>query len=83
MKKTEISSTGIVNSNGSLSMYMGELNDFFSKWVGHRVIARFYVAPKGSSNAFKKYYYSYIIPTVKRAMWNMGERMTDEETDFY
>ena len=34
----------MINNNGGLQMYMGELNQFFAMHKGSRIIARFIVA---------------------------------------
>ena len=69
------------NSNGGLAMYMGELNEFFKGWKGSRIIARFTVASPGSSEALKGYYFNYVVPTFKHAIWEAGERLTEEQTE--
>lgn len=81
MKKREITATGTINQNGGLAMYMGELNDFFKGWKGSRIIARFVVASPGSSEALKGYYFNYVVPTFKHAIWEAGERLTEEQTE--
>lgn len=81
MKKREITATGIINNNGGLAMYMGELNEFFKGWKGSRIIARFIVASPGSSEALKGYYFNYVVPTFKHAIWEAGERLTEEQTE--
>lgn len=81
MKKREITATGTINNNGGLAMYMGELNEFFKDWKGSRIIARFIVAPPGSSEALKGYYFNYVVPTFKHAIWEAGERLTEEQTE--
>lgn len=81
MKKREITATGMINNNGGLSMYMGELNQFFAMHKGNRVIARFIVASPGSSTALKAYYFNYVVPTFKAAIWESGERLTEEQTE--
>lgn len=81
MKKREITATGTINNNGGLAMYMGELNEFFKGWKGSRIIARFIVASPGSSEALKGYYFNYIVPTFKHAIWEAGERLTEEQTE--
>ena len=81
MKKREITATGTINSNGGLAMYMGELNEFFKGWKGSRIIARFIVASPGSSEALKGYYFNYVVPTFKHAIWEAGERLTEEQTE--
>ena len=81
MKKREITATGTINNNGGLAMYMGELNEFFKCWKGSRIIARFIVASPGSSEALKGYYFNYVVPTFKHAIWEAGERLTEEQTE--
>lgn len=81
MKRREITTTGTINNNGALAMYMGELNAFFKTWRGSRVIARFMVAPKGSSEALKGYYFNYVVPTFRHAIWEAGDRKTEEQTE--
>lgn len=81
MKKREITATGKINNNGGLAMYMGELNEFFKGWKGSRIIARFIVASPGSSEALKGYYFNYVVPTFKHAIWEAGERLTEEQTE--
>lgn len=81
MKKREITATGTINNNGGLAMYMGELNEFFKDWKGSRIIARFIVASPGSSEALKGYYFNYVVPTFKHAIWEAGERLTEEQTE--
>ena len=62
-------------------MYMGELNEFFKGWKGSRIIARFIVASPGSSEALKGYYFNYVVPTFRHAIWETGERLTEEQTE--
>lgn len=81
MKKREITATGTINNNGGLAMYMGELNAFFKEWKGARIVARFSVASPGSSEALKGYYFNYVVPTFKQAIWDSGERKTEEQTE--
>lgn len=81
MKKREITATGTINNNGGLAMYMGELNEFFKGWKGSRIVARFIVSSPGSSEALKGYYFNYVVPTFKHAIWEAGERLTEEQTE--
>lgn len=81
MKKREITATGTINNNGGLAMYMGELNEFFKGWKGSRIIARFIVASPGSSEALKGYYFNYVVPMFRHAIWEAGERLTEEQTE--
>lgn len=81
MKKREITATGMINNNGGLQMYMGELNQFFAMHKGSRIIARFIVASPGSSEALKGYYFNYVVPTFRTGIWEAGERLTEEQTE--
>lgn len=81
MKQQEISATGIINNNGGLQMYMGELNQFFAMHRGSRVIARFSIAAPGSSEALRGYYFNCVVPTFRTGIWEAGERLTEEQTE--
>jgi len=60
---------------------MGEVNEFLKLHKGERVTVRFFVAPKGSSEALKGYYFNYVVPTVRRALYETGERLTEVQTE--
>lgn len=83
MKAQEIVVSGKITDSGKLSIYMGELNEFTAKWKGARVIARFTVSIPGTSKNIKAYYYNYVVPTLRGAIWESGERMTEEQTEVY
>lgn len=71
----------MINNNGGLQIYMGELNQFFAMHKGSRIIARFIVASPGSSEALKGYYFNYVVPTFRTGIWEAGERLTEEQTE--
>lgn len=81
MKKREIVTTGKIDSTGNLRMYMGELTEFFQKWKNEKVIVKIEVVRKDVSKPLLAYYFKYVIPTFKIGFWNMGERLTDEQTE--
>lgn len=83
MKQHEISVAGRINADGRLTMYMQELNDFARKWKNAKIVATFRICEPGTSAALKGYYYNYVVPTFKRALWDSGERKTDEQTERY
>ena len=62
-------------------MYMGEINEFFKTHTNNKVIARFTVIKKEASAALKGYYFNYVVPTFKQAIWENGERKTEEQTE--
>ena len=77
----EICTTGIVNDEGKVSLYMDEVNEFMKSHKGDRIMARFSVAHSGTSEAMKGYYYHYVIPMVRNAIYERGERVTDGQVD--
>lgn len=79
----EIIVSGMVNKDGKLAMYMAELNDFMIKRKNEMVIARFKTYKKGSSSALRGYYFNYVVPTMKMALWQSGDRKTDSQTEEY
>lgn len=81
MKKNEIIASGIVDKNGKLAMYMGEVNAFFQENKGQRIIATFHTVPTMTSKAMMAYYYKYVVPTITRAAYECGDRRTQQDTD--
>lgn len=78
---TELRVAGRINSDGRIEMYKEELNAFLAKHKGQKVIATFQVPSKNTSQALRGYYYSYIVPTFRKAIWQHGERLTDQQTE--
>lgn len=83
MKQREINISGRITSEGKLAMYMQELNAFAKYWKNTRIVATFKVFQPGSSAALRGYYFNYVVPTMKRALWETGERKTDEQTEIW
>ena len=81
MKRREITVTGTVNNDGRLAMYMGELNEFFKEWKNCKVIAKFSIVTSRCSDPLRAYYFKYVLPTFRQAIWESGERLTLEQTE--
>lgn len=82
MKKREIIIPGKINNSGGLVMYMQELNEFLKQFKNEKVIVKVSVLPsKDQSKLLRAYYYNYVVPTFKAAIWESGERLTDEQTE--
>ena len=81
MKRRKITTTGTIDNNGNLRMYMDELKQFFKMHKGCRVIAKFMVESQGSSEALKGYYYNCVVPSFQEGMWDAGERLTEEDAE--
>lgn len=83
MRTREISTSGIVKEDGRLYMPMEAVNAFFAERKGSRVVARFVIAPRKSSEALKGYYFHYVVPTIRQGLWETGERKTEQQTEEY
>lgn len=81
MKKKQISGAGIIDNNGNLSMFMGEISEFFKKWKNHRVTVRFEVQQPKTSEALKGYYFNYVVPTIMNAIRENGDVKTESQTE--
>ena len=46
-------------------------------------MVRFETAEPGTSAALLGYYYGYVVPTVRTAFYETGERLTEEQTDAF
>lgn len=79
----EFYTTGVVDNSGKLRMPMADVNDFFQKHKGDRIVAKFMAYPKETSDALKGYYYNYVVPTIRQALRDVGDAKTDKETDEY
>lgn len=83
MKQQEITLPGHVTTQGKLMMAMSELNEFTKKWKNARIIATFRAFEPEASLALRYYYFHYVVPTMKQALWDAGDRKTDEQTELY
>ena len=76
-----ISESGIITDKGQLRLPMDRLNAFFSANNGKRVVVRFEADTPGSTALQQAYYYNYVVPTIKAALYEKGERFTESGVD--
>lgn len=81
MKQHKANIYGRINSDGKLALNMQELYQFTSQWKNHKIILELNVYEPGTSAALRGYYYNYIVPTFRRAIWESGERMTEKQVE--
>lgn len=81
MKRRKMVTTGQIDSEGKLKIPMGEVNEFLKFWKNTSVIVTFDVHQSGTSEALKGYYYNYVVPTMKQAFYEQGERLTEQDTE--
>lgn len=83
MRKNEIAVPGTITNSGALKMFMGEVNEFFSEHKNEKVIARFIALGKEPSHIQRGYYFNYIVPEVKKGLWENGDRKNEEDTETF
>lgn len=76
-----IAEAGIIDMKGRLRLPMDRLNEFFEANKGRRVVVQFEAAMQGSSDAQLAYYRKYVVPTIQKALWDMGNRMGEQNTE--
>lgn len=75
-----IQAVGKIDNDGKLQLFMGELKDFFKKNAGKKVVLSVETLPEGTK-AMTRYYWSYVVPRFRQAMFAQGDRLTPEEVD--
>lgn len=73
--------TGRVRDDGQLEIYKSELNDFLAKHKGEKVVLTLQPLPKEKTKGMLSYYFAYVVPKFKQAMWENGERLTDKQVE--
>lgn len=80
MKAREKSVFAKINDEGRL-MTPPDLREFLTMWKNNRVVVRFEILPDTPSEALKGYYFHYVVPTMKTALWESGERKNEQQTE--
>lgn len=81
MNHANISESGMIGTDGRLRLPMERINAFCVANKGKRVVVRFEAAEPGSSKLQQAYYYNYVVPTIKEALYANGERFTESGVD--
>ena len=81
MRIDEINESGMIDREGRLLLPMERINMFSRANAGKRIMVRFIAVEPGSTEAQRAYYYAYILPTIKAALWEVGQPMADIQVD--
>lgn len=81
MKQGYISELGTISLNGELKMFMGEVRQFFAQNKGRKVIATFTVLGEKQTPQMWGYYQLVVVPAFRQAFYELGERLSDEQTE--
>lgn len=77
----ELNTTGVIDENGRLNLYMPDVRAFGMKNKGARVTVTITAASKGSSKAIQAYYFNYIVPMFQKGMARYGEKMPKSKVE--
>lgn len=80
MKRREINVFGKTNEAGQLQL-QPEAKAFLQTWPNARIVAKFSILPDDPSEALKGYYFHCIVPTMKAALWQSGDRTNEKECE--
>lgn len=80
MKQREINVFGKTNESGQLQL-QPEAKAFLQTWPNARIVAKFSVLPDEPTEALKGYYYHYVVPTMKAALRESGERLNEKDCE--
>jgi hypothetical protein len=58
-----------------------DLREFLNQWKESRVVVRFEILSEKPSEALKGYYFHCVVPTMKTALWESGERKNEQQTE--
>lgn len=83
MKPHQRTAAGTISKDGRLSLFMGELREFFKSWPNRSVIASFRVMDDRQSVPLRGYYFKVVVPEIRLGLWATGNRMTEEDTERY
>lgn len=81
--QNKIIETCIIGKDGRLLLPADRVRQFTNAHKGRRIIATFEVVPAEQSEAQRAYYYNYVVPTVRDALWEQGTRLTDDAVDMF
>lgn len=74
---------GKINNSGKPVFFMGEFNEFCKKHNGKKILLKIEVLDEKASPNLKGYYYNYVVPTLRKAIWENGERKTEQQTELF
>ena len=81
MKSRTLATTGQISPRGKLMLNPDELKQWCSQWENAQVIVTFEVVLPEASAALKAYYFKVVVPTMRQAFAEFGDRYTEEQTD--
>lgn len=82
MKRRETTVIGTISNDGKLNLQLSVV-PFLQEWKGNKVAITFKVIGGTQSEAMKGYYFNYVVPAMKNAIWESGERKNEKETEHW
>lgn len=81
MRIRKIAITRRINKDGEISLDLPDIKDFCRQHKGKAVIVRIELLPTEVSEKSLAYYWKVAVPTVQRALYELGDNLTMEQTD--
>lgn len=75
-----ITESGLIGADGKLYLPMDRIGLFTGAHRGERVIVKIEAHGRRTTAATMGYYFGYVIPTLRGAMLETGEVMTEDQT---
>lgn len=79
MKPTLIVECGVIGLDGKLRLPMDRVVDFCGQHPGERALVKVEALDGHATGATFRYYFGYILPTVRRGFYNKGIRATEAD----
>lgn len=80
MKSTLICESGIIGEDGKLRCPQDRLGMFYLDHKGERALIKIEAIERHASQAMFRYYFGYVLPTLRQAFARTGRLLTEKQT---
>lgn len=81
MRVRKIATTRRISESGEISLDLPEIKEFCRQHKGKAVIVRIELLPTPASEKSLAYYWGVVVPTIQRGLYELGNDLTQRETD--
>jgi len=81
MRVRKIAATRRISESGEISLDLPEIKEFCRQHKGKAVIVRIELLPTPASEKSLAYYWGVVVPTIQRGLYELGNDLTQRETD--
>lgn len=80
MKSTLIIEVGIIGEDGQLRVPQERLREFYRQHPGEKAIVKIEALERHASSSVFRYYFGYIVPTIRQRFAKLGRLLTEKQT---